>query len=115
MSFDDDKKRKGKERPSKSNPEGWRQDKLKQLKRELDREKHKKDLNELRMKTLKQDIKEMEEDSRPTKDRRQEVAGADEKTSTAGSSDFTKRIEKREEGLRAAKEQGLEQESEDVG
>ncbi len=115
MSFDDDKKRKGKESPSKSSPEGWRQDRLKELKREFEAEERKRGLNELRMKTLKQEIKEMEEKSRPEKDRRQEVASADEKVSTSSASEFTEKTVKREEGRRSAQKQAPEKGGEDIG
>lgn len=115
MSFDDDKKRKGKEKPSKSNPEGWRQDRLKELRRELEAEERKKGLNELRMKTLKQEIKEMEEKSRPERDRRQQVASADEKVSTSSASEFTEKTIKREEERQSALNQAPEKAGEDVG
>lgn len=115
MSLADDRKRRNKEQPSKSNQEGWRQDGLEKLKREFEEKKHEEEAIKLKMESLKQEISEAEEKSRPAQDRQQEIASADEKVSTSGSDEFTDKTIKREEEHQSAQKQAPEKEGEDVG
>ncbi len=116
MSFDDDKKkRKLKEAASSSSPEGWRKDKRTELKKQVEEYRTKDELTKLRTKQLKADIQEKEESSRPTKDRRQEVASADESVAGVDPKEFAERTEKREEERQAAMDQAPQEEGENAG
>ena len=102
MSYRDDKKRK--ERRSFSSPDAFKQDWKEKEKRNTKKVEVKDKLNVLKRENLKHQIDEDQEKSRPTKEKKQEMAEAHERDSSA--SKFTEKQRIREEKRQSAIKQG---------